>query len=161
MLSGGHSIQIPVLEKCGRGWGWSWFEIKVSARSLILASLTADLVTADGTGWGVREPNRITKQVWGPRQVILAQKQQQEWTLYSVGMLRSHGARRRMQGKEGWGVSLADASCFEYELIWNEVVGFVSKEYLHWDSSILPLLLYYERVEHRETELTTADLSKC
>ena len=67
-------------------------------------------------------------------------------------MLRSHGARRRMPGKEGWGVSLADASCFEYEPIWNEVVGFVSKEYLHWDSSVLPLLLYYERVGHRETQ---------
>lgn len=152
MLSGRHSIQIPVLEKCGQGWGWLCLEIKASAQSLTLASLTTDPVTADGTRVRSRGATQDNRAGWESQTSHSCSKAAAGLNLLISRDGEGSGDRRRMKGKEGCRVSLADASCIESEPIWNEVVGFVSKEYLHWDSSILPLLLYYERMECRVTQ---------
>lgn len=59
-----------------------------------------------------------------------------------------HDPNRRMKGTGAGGAWLMLAA-WNIETILNEAVSFIRNEHLGQDYSILPILLHYERMEHR------------
>ena len=92
-------------------------EIKASAQSLTLASLTTDPVTADGTRVRSRGATQDNRAGWESQTSHSCSKAAAGLNLLISRDGEGSGDRRRMKGKEGCRVSLADASCIESEPI--------------------------------------------
>ena len=156
-----HSIQIPVLEKCGWDWGWSCLEIKVSAQSLTLLSLTADLVTADGTRVRIRGATEDNQAGWKSQRSHSCSKAASGWNL----LLSRNGEAPRGQEKNagdrkeaGWvWLTLAALNMNPSEMKWSALPARTfALRFLHPPS----VTLLWENRTQSDTELTTANLSK-
>lgn len=121
------------------------FESKMSAQSSTLWSLIPDLVATDRT-WGRSQGvTRKPCKVGALNKSILAHKKEQDWASFWLGWVRSKRIQdhlgtqqREIQGRgREWKTNMLAA--WNTEIILNKAVGFLSKEHLSWDSSVLPI----------------------